>query len=69
MHPYEKLLVLLYDCKDCWPLERYVRAFINRTVLCDLHGWLEGHWAEHTDKVELADEHKQRDQIEDGVLR
>jgi hypothetical protein len=30
MHPYEKLLVLLYDCKDCWPLERYVRAFINR---------------------------------------
>ena len=30
IHPYDTLLVLLEDSQMCWPLARYVRAYINR---------------------------------------
>lgn len=30
IHPYDSLLVLLEDSAGCWPLARYVRAYINR---------------------------------------
>jgi hypothetical protein len=30
MHPFPSLLGLLAESKRCWPVKRYVRAYINR---------------------------------------
>lgn len=30
IHTYDSLLVLLEDSRSCWPLSRFVRAYINR---------------------------------------
>ena len=30
MHPFPSLLGILWAAKRCWPLKRYVRAYVNR---------------------------------------
>lgn len=30
MHPYKALVSLLMEATDCWPIQQYVRAYINR---------------------------------------
>lgn len=30
MHPYKALISILMESTDCWPIQHYVRAYINR---------------------------------------
>lgn len=30
MHPYKNLIQILNESGRCWPLKRYVRAYVNR---------------------------------------
>ncbi len=30
MHPFPGLLNILASSKNCWPLKRYIREYINR---------------------------------------
>lgn len=30
MHPHDMLLKMYSQCGQCWPLKRYLRAYINK---------------------------------------